>query len=143
MKSCIIWMHCNCIVWIHLIHVFMCYMNSCINQFHVFMSSLYLSYAGTNNQKNELFVMAVRSLTGKTFSWNFVIIPSAKKWVFYATYHLAYLSLYGKHMFVELISYYGWRGCRVLFLWDIDPDTWNVLIINCYAMPVSCNMATF
>jgi hypothetical protein len=43
------------------------------------MLSLYLSYAGTKNQKKELFVMAVRTPTGKTFPGNFTIIPSAKK----------------------------------------------------------------
>jgi hypothetical protein len=62
------------------------------------MSSLYLSYAGTNNQKKELFVMAVCSPTGKTFPGNFTIIPSVKKWVFHAIYSLDFLSLYGKHM---------------------------------------------
>ncbi len=54
--------------------------------------------AGTNNQKKELFVMAVRSPTGKTFSGNYTIIPSAKKWVFHAIYRLAFLSLYGEHI---------------------------------------------
>jgi hypothetical protein len=62
------------------------------------MSSLYLSSVGTNNQKKELFVMAVHSPTGKTFPGNFTIIPSAKKWVFHANYHLAFLSLYDKHI---------------------------------------------
>ncbi len=42
--------------------------------------------------------MAVRSPTGKTFPENFTIIPSAKKWVFHAIYHLAFLSLYGEHI---------------------------------------------
>jgi hypothetical protein len=42
--------------------------------------------------------MAVRSPTGKTFPGNCTIIPSAKKWVFHAIYHLAFLSLYGEHI---------------------------------------------
>jgi hypothetical protein len=42
--------------------------------------------------------MAVCSPTGKTFPGNFMIIPSAKKWVFHAIYSLAFLSLYGKHI---------------------------------------------
>jgi hypothetical protein len=54
--------------------------------------------AGTNNQKKELFVMALRSPTGKTFPGNYTIIPSAKKWVFHAIYLLAFLSLYGEHI---------------------------------------------
>jgi hypothetical protein len=40
---------------------------------------IYACLAGTNNQKKELFVMAVRSPTGKTFPGNHNIIPSAKK----------------------------------------------------------------
>jgi hypothetical protein len=48
-------------------HVFICYMNSFINQIHVFILSLCLSYAGTNNQKKELFVMAVALLLAKHF----------------------------------------------------------------------------
>jgi hypothetical protein len=48
------------------------------------MSSLlyeffYACLAGTINQKKEIFVMAVRSPTGKTFPGNYTIIPSAKK----------------------------------------------------------------
>jgi hypothetical protein len=73
-------------------------MNSFIKQIHVFILSLCLSYAGTNNQKKELFVMAVHSPTGKAFPGNFMIIPSAKKWVFHAIYCLAFLSLYGEHL---------------------------------------------
>ncbi len=73
-------------------------MNSYINWIYVFTLSLYFFYAGTNNQKKELFVMAVCSPTGKTFTGNFTIIPSAKKWVFHAIYYLAFLSLYGKHI---------------------------------------------
>ncbi len=42
--------------------------------------------------------MAVCSPTGKTFPGKYTIIPSAKKWVFHAIYHLVYLSLYGEHI---------------------------------------------
>jgi hypothetical protein len=73
-------------------------LNSCINQIHQFISSLYFFYAGTNNQKKKLFVMAVCFPTGKTFPRNFTNIPSAKKWVFHAMYCLSFLSLYGKHI---------------------------------------------
>ncbi len=59
---------------------------------------IYACLVGTNNQKTELFVMAVRSPTGKTFPGNYTIIPSAKKWVFHAIYHLAFLSLYSEHI---------------------------------------------
>ena len=48
--------------------------------------------------KKELFVMAIRTPTGRTFPGNFTIIPSAKKWVFHAIYRLAFLSLYGEHI---------------------------------------------
>ncbi len=59
---------------------------------------IYACLAGTNNQKKELFVMAVHSPTGKTILGNYTIIPSAKKWVFHAIYRLAFLSLYGEHI---------------------------------------------
>jgi hypothetical protein len=39
--------------------------------------------------------MAVRTPRGKTFSGNFRIIASSKKWVFHAIFHLACLQLYG------------------------------------------------
>jgi hypothetical protein len=44
--------------------------------------------------------MAVCSPTGKTFPGNYTIIPSAKKWVFHAIYCLAFLSLYGEHIYL-------------------------------------------
>jgi hypothetical protein len=72
-------------------------MNSCIIQIRLLIYSLFF-YAGKNNQKKELFVMTVRSPTGKTFPGNFMIIPSAKKWVFHTIYCLAFLSLYGRHI---------------------------------------------
>ena len=36
---------------------------------------------GTNRQKRELFVVAVRSASGDTLPVNLTIIPSAQKWV--------------------------------------------------------------
>ncbi len=42
--------------------------------------------------------MAVRFPTGNTFPGNFTIIPSAKKGVSHAIYHLDFLSLYGEHI---------------------------------------------
>jgi hypothetical protein len=52
---------------------------------YVFFSS------GTNRHRKELFVMAVRTPSGKTFPGNFSIIPSAKKWVFHAIFRPAFL----------------------------------------------------
>ena len=51
--------------------------------------------SGTNRHKKKLFVMAVRTPCGKSFPGNFSIIPSSKKWVFYAIFCLAFLELYG------------------------------------------------
>jgi hypothetical protein len=51
---------------------------------------------GTNKQKKELFVMAIRTPTGKTFPGNYTIISSSKKWVFHAIFQLAFVELYGK-----------------------------------------------
>ena len=80
-------------------------MNSFVIQTHKLYKFIYACHAGTNNQKKELFVMAVRSPIGKTFAGNFTIIPSAKKWVFHAIYCLAFLSLYGEHicLFIQLV----------------------------------------
>ncbi len=39
--------------------------------------------------------MAVQTPCGKTFSGNFSIIPSLKKWVFHAIFRIAFLQLYG------------------------------------------------
>ncbi len=65
---------------------------------------IYVSYnsfwypndTGTNLYKQELFVMAIMTPTGRTFPGNFTIVPSAKKWVFHAIFWHAFLSLYGE-----------------------------------------------
>ena len=56
---------------------------------------MYFCSSGTNRHCKELFVMAVRTPAGQTLPGNFAIIPSAKKWVFHAIFHLAFLELYG------------------------------------------------
>ncbi len=43
--------------------------------------------------------MAVQTPRGKTFPGNFTIIPSSKKWVFHAIFHLAFLHLYTNDIF--------------------------------------------
>ncbi len=53
---------------------------------------------GTNRQKRELFVVAVRSASGDTLPVNLTIIPSAQKWVFNAIYQLAFPSLYSSNV---------------------------------------------
>jgi hypothetical protein len=50
--------------------------------------------AGTNRQKRQLFVMAVRTSTGSTLPGNLTIIPSEQKWVFHSIYSLAFRYLY-------------------------------------------------
>jgi hypothetical protein len=42
--------------------------------------------------------MAIRTPTGKTFAWNYTIIPSSKKWVFHSIFCLAFMSLHGEHV---------------------------------------------
>ena len=51
-------------------------------------------HLGTNRQKKELFVMAVRTPSGKTLLGNLTIIPSAQKWDSHAIYQLAFPNLY-------------------------------------------------
>jgi hypothetical protein len=53
-----------------------------------------LPFIGTNWQKKQLFVMAVRTPSGTTLPGNLTIIPSEQKWVFHAIYQLAFPHLY-------------------------------------------------
>jgi hypothetical protein len=55
---------------------------------------LYTLFSRTNQQKKELFIMAVRSASGDTLPGNLTIIPSAQKWVFHAIYQHAFPHLY-------------------------------------------------
>ncbi len=80
------------------LYEFICWMYSFVIKTHILSKFIYSCCAGTNNQKKELFVMAVRSPIDKTFPGNFTIIPSAQKWVFHAIYCLAFLCLYGEHI---------------------------------------------
>ena len=66
-------------------------------EFNFSLISIHMCFysSGTNRHKKELFVMAVRTPWGKSFPGNFSIIPSSKKWVFHAIFHLAFLELYG------------------------------------------------
>jgi hypothetical protein len=73
-------------------------MNSMIH-LYIYVSSNYFHYlndTGNNLYKQELFLMAIRAPTGRTFPGNFTIISSAKKWVFHAIFRHAFLSLYGE-----------------------------------------------
>jgi hypothetical protein len=58
----------------------------------------YGRFPGTNRQTKKLFVMAIRTPTGKTFPGNYTIIPSSMKWVFYSVFRLAFVELYGKRV---------------------------------------------
>jgi hypothetical protein len=73
-----------------------------MNRLLIYVSSNYFHYhndTGTNLYKQELFVMAIRTPTGRTFLGNFTIIPLSKKWVFHAIFHHAFLTLYGKFIY--------------------------------------------
>lgn len=52
--------------------------------------------SGTNKQKRDLFMMAIRTPTGATFPGNLTIIPSGKRWIFLCIYQLAFIALYGE-----------------------------------------------
>jgi hypothetical protein len=62
----------------------------------------YHNDTGTNLNKQELFVMAIRTPTGRAFPGRFTIIPSSKKWVFHAIFWHAFLSLNVKHYLNKL-----------------------------------------
>ncbi len=73
-------------------------MNSFIKWIHLILRCCYISILGTNIHKQELFVMAIRTPTGKTFQGNYTIIPSFKKWVLHSIFRMAFLSLYSEHL---------------------------------------------
>jgi len=50
---------------------------------------------GTNRQRRDLFLMAIRTPTGETFPGNLTVIPSGRRWVFHCIYQLAFIALYG------------------------------------------------
>ncbi len=61
-------------------------------------SYLYTLFTGTNQQKKELFVMAVCSASENTLPGNLTTIPSAQKWVFHAIYQHAFPQLYSSEV---------------------------------------------
>lgn len=48
-----------------------------------------------NKQKSGLFMLAIRTPSGKTFPGNFTFIPSGRSWVFQTIYQYAFTSLFG------------------------------------------------
>jgi hypothetical protein len=50
---------------------------------------------GTNRQRRDLFMLAIRTPTGETFPGNITIIPSQKRWIFHCIYRYAFIHLYG------------------------------------------------
>ncbi len=51
-------------------------------------------FLGTNRQKTQFFVLAVRTPSGRTLPGNLAIIPSEQSWVFHAIYQYAFPHLY-------------------------------------------------
>ncbi len=76
----------------------LCSMDSFIKWIHLIVLGCYVWTLGTNIHKQELFMMAIRTPTGKKVPGNYTIIPSSKKWVFHSIFRLAFLSLYGEHV---------------------------------------------
>ena len=62
------------------------------------MNYTYKKFTGTNRDRSELFVVAVRSASGDTVPVNMTIIPSAQKWVFDTIYKLAFPYLYSPNI---------------------------------------------
>jgi hypothetical protein len=60
--------------------------------------ALYTFSTGTNQQKKELFIMAVCSVSGDALPGNLTIIPSAQKWVFHAIYQHAFPHLHSSEV---------------------------------------------
>ena len=51
--------------------------------------------SSVNKQKSDLFMLAIRTPSGRTFPGNFTFIPSGKSWVFQCIYQYAFTSLFG------------------------------------------------
>ena len=51
--------------------------------------------SSVNKQKSDLFMLAIRTPSGKTFPGNFTFIPSGRSWVFQTIYQYAFTSLFG------------------------------------------------
>ncbi len=64
------------------------YLHFCTIQFVYFY--LHTFSLGTNQQKKELFVIAVHSGSWDTLPGNLTIIPSAQNWLFHAIYQHAF-----------------------------------------------------
>jgi hypothetical protein len=67
-----------------------------MNRLLIYVSSNHFHYhndTGTNLYKQELFVMAIRTPTGRKFLGNSMIIPLSKNWVFHAIFWCAFPSL--------------------------------------------------
>ncbi len=63
------------------------------------LSSYDISYhIGTNRDRSELFVAAVRSSSGDTVPVNMTIIPSGQKWVFDTIYKFAFPYLHSANI---------------------------------------------
>ena len=62
------------------------------------MNYTYSNCTGTNRDRSEMFVVAVRSASGDTVPVNMSIIPSAQKWVFDTIYKLAFPYLYSPNI---------------------------------------------
>jgi len=62
------------------------------------MNYMYPNNTGTNRDRSELFVAAVRTASGDTVPVHMSIIPSAQKWVFDTIYKLAFPYLYSSNI---------------------------------------------
>jgi hypothetical protein len=55
-------------------------------------------FTRTNQQKKQLFVMAVHTLSSTTLPGNLTIVPSEQKWVFHAIYQLVFPHVYSSEV---------------------------------------------
>jgi len=51
--------------------------------------------SGTNRQKSDMFMLAIRTPHGITYPGNFTFLPSGKRWVFECIYRYAFIALFG------------------------------------------------
>ena len=62
--------------------------------------------SSVNKQKSDLFMLAIRTPSGRTFPGNFTFIPSGKAWVFQCIYQYAFMALFGRTACSPTIIYH-------------------------------------
>ncbi len=118
-------------------------MDSFIKWIHLIVLCCNVWTLGTHVHKQELFVMAIKTPTGKTFFRELHYYPIFQKVGIPFYIPLGILELiWWARMLNEPISTHRWRGCRVLCIWNHDSNSWCILFIKSHVVHFPCCLAT-